>query len=70
MHQQRAGRSGWQCRTTHPPLTVSFHHRRPLSWPPAARVTVGGYSFLVRLLSFMEYDTLYKTLPQSLPPAT
>ncbi len=27
---------------------------------------VGGYSFLVRLLSFMEYDSQYKGLPQSL----
>ncbi len=26
--------------------------------------TVGGYSFLTRLLPFIEYDTLYKTLPQ------
>ena len=25
--------------------------------------TVGGWSFLVRLLPFMEYDTLYKTVP-------
>ena len=27
---------------------------------------VGGYSFLVKLLSFMEYDSQYKQLPQSL----
>ena len=26
---------------------------------------VGGYSFLVKLLSFMEYDSQYKQLPQS-----
>ena len=36
---------------------------------PGGKSTVGGYSFLVRLLLFMEYDTLYKTLPQSLGPA-
>jgi prepilin-type N-terminal cleavage/methylation domain-containing protein len=39
------------------------------SFPAAAQVTpakaVGGYSFLVRLLPFMEYDSLYKTLPQA-----
>ncbi len=28
--------------------------------------TVGGYSFLVRLLSFMEYDSLWKQFPQTL----
>jgi len=27
---------------------------------------VGGYSFLVKLLSFMDYDSLYKQFPQSL----
>jgi prepilin-type N-terminal cleavage/methylation domain-containing protein len=32
----------------------------------SAASKVGGYSFLVRLLSFMEYDTLYKQLPQTL----
>jgi len=32
----------------------------------AATKTVGGYSFLVRLLPFMEYDFIYKTLPN--PP--
>ena len=40
-------------------------------FPPSASVTkapdgtqtVGGWSYLVRLLSFMEYDSLYKTLP-------
>ena len=30
---------------------------------------IGGYSFLVKLLSFMEYDTMYKQLPQSLTTA-
>jgi prepilin-type N-terminal cleavage/methylation domain-containing protein len=45
-------------------------------FPPSAQLiktsaasttyTVGGYSFLVKLLSFMEYDSLYKTFPQSL----
>jgi prepilin-type N-terminal cleavage/methylation domain-containing protein len=33
---------------------------------PGVKSTVSGYSFLVRLLPFLEYDTLYKTLPQSL----
>ena len=28
---------------------------------------VGGYSFIVKLLPFMEYDFLYKSLPQKLP---
>ena len=46
------------------------------SFPPSAQTikatatattsTIGGYSFLVKLLSFMEYDTLYKKLPQTL----
>jgi prepilin-type N-terminal cleavage/methylation domain-containing protein len=31
---------------------------------------VGGYSFLVKLLSFMEYDAMYKQLPQSLNGST
>jgi hypothetical protein len=31
--------------------------------------TVGGYSFLVKLLSFMDNDALYKQLPQGLTPA-
>lgn len=43
------------------------------NFPPSAFVTedlagkkstVGGYSFLAKLLPFMEYDELYKTLPQ------
>jgi len=29
----------------------------------ATEYTVGGYSFLVRILPFMDYDKLYKTLP-------
>ncbi len=33
----------------------------------SSSVRVGGYSFLVRLLSFMDNDALYKTLPQSVP---
>src|SRR5271166_2714452 len=46
------------------------------TFPPSAQLfktsatattsTVGGYSFLVKLLSFMEYDYIYKTLPQAL----
>ena len=32
------------------------------------RQTVGGWSYLVRLLPFMEYDPLYKTLPQNGDP--
>jgi hypothetical protein len=28
---------------------------------------VGGYSFLVKLLPYMKYDYLYKTLPQNIP---
>lgn len=43
------------------------------AFPPSAALitgrnggkpTVGGYGFLARLLPFLEYDTLYKTLPQ------
>jgi prepilin-type N-terminal cleavage/methylation domain-containing protein len=34
--------------------------------PGGKKSTVAGYSFLVRLLSFLEYDTLYRTLPMSL----
>ncbi len=44
------------------------------AYPPAAQALkqssttykIGGYSFLVRLLSFMDYDAMYKQLPQSL----
>ena len=44
-------------------------------FPPSADVVttmsgekkVGGYSFIVKLLPFMEYDYLYKSLPQKLP---
>jgi prepilin-type N-terminal cleavage/methylation domain-containing protein len=45
------------------------------AFPPAGQVikpagggtaTVGGYSFLVRLLPFMDNDAMYKQLPQSL----
>jgi prepilin-type N-terminal cleavage/methylation domain-containing protein len=44
-------------------------------FPPSAAVvksssgakTIGGYSFLVKVLPFMEYDYLYKSLPQKLP---
>jgi prepilin-type N-terminal cleavage/methylation domain-containing protein len=47
------------------------------SFPPSAQTfklstttsKIGGYSFLVRLLSFMEYDTLYKSLPNNLGTA-
>jgi prepilin-type N-terminal cleavage/methylation domain-containing protein len=34
---------------------------------PSGKKTIGGYSCLVRILPFMEYDYLYKTLPQKLP---
>jgi len=45
------------------------------SFPPSARTykmaeggsRIGGYSFLVKLLSFIEYDSLYKTLPRTIP---
>jgi hypothetical protein len=44
-------------------------------FPPSAEIVttssgakkVGGYSFLVKILPFMEYDYLYKSLPQKLP---
>ena len=34
---------------------------------PAGRRTVGGYSVIVKLLPFMEYASLYKTLPKTIP---
>ncbi len=46
-------------------------------YPPSASVTtvpgggtqtVGGWSLMVRLLSFMDYDAFYKTLPQNGDP--
>jgi prepilin-type N-terminal cleavage/methylation domain-containing protein len=46
------------------------------AFPPSAQVTttgtktVAGYSFLVKILSFMEYDFLYKSLPTNLGPAS
>jgi prepilin-type N-terminal cleavage/methylation domain-containing protein len=33
--------------------------------PGGNKATVGGWSYLVKLLPFMEYDALYKTLPQT-----
>jgi hypothetical protein len=33
----------------------------------AGRRTVGGYSVIVKLLPFMEYNDLYKTLPKDIP---
>jgi type II secretory pathway pseudopilin PulG len=47
------------------------------SFPPSASLmkavnggtpTVGGWSFMVRLLPFMEYNTLYRTLPANGDP--
>ena len=46
------------------------------TFPPSASLTkaadgtqtVGGWSYLVRLLPFMQYDTLYKTLPSNGDP--
>ena len=32
----------------------------------SAKPTIGGYSFLVKLLPFMEYDSLYRTLPTNI----
>ena len=46
-----------------PPLITRFRRRHPLPRPPDGTQTVGGWSYLVRLLPFMDYDTLYKTLP-------
>jgi len=45
------------------------------AFPPSAEIvqtspkgnTIGGYSFLVKLLPYMKYDALYKTLPQAVP---
>jgi hypothetical protein len=33
----------------------------------SGQMTVGGYSFFVRILPFMEYDFIYKTLPKTTP---
>jgi prepilin-type N-terminal cleavage/methylation domain-containing protein len=46
----------------------SFPPSAALIVAPSGKSTVSGYSYLVKLLSFMEYDALYKTLPQSLRP--
>jgi prepilin-type processing-associated H-X9-DG protein len=35
--------------------------------PASKKGTVGGYSFLVKLISFLDQDTLYKSLPQNKP---
>ena len=45
------------------------------SFPPSAEIVqmpargnvVGGYSFIVKLLPYMDYDGLYKTLPRDVP---
>ena len=67
-------------------IGLAFHnHLSTFNYfPPAATLfkqgstgttsKVGGYSFLVKLLSFMDYDTMYKQLPQgvvqvTVPPA-
>ena len=42
----------------------SFPASASLNNGPVGESTVGGYSFLVKLLPFMEYDTLYRSLPQ------
>ncbi len=34
---------------------------------PSGKKTVGGYSFLVKLLPFMEFDSFYRSLPQKIP---
>ena len=47
------------------------------AFPPAGEIvktpdsasSIGGYSFLVQLLSFMDNDALYKQLPQAFPTA-
>ena len=40
----------------------------PYQGPRWQHSTVGGWSFLVRILPFMEYDSLYKTLPTEWRP--
>ncbi len=36
--------------------------------PDGDKATVGGWSYLVKLLPFMDYDALYRTLPQNGDP--
>jgi hypothetical protein len=51
---------------------VSVHNG---AFPPSAEIvatspkgnTIGGYSFLVKVLPYLEYDALYKSLPQTVP---
>jgi hypothetical protein len=54
---------------------LGFHNYRSTfnAFPPAAQVftsggttKIGGYSFLVKLLSFMDNDAMYQTLPSDL----
>ncbi len=40
---------------------IDFQPSASLTKAPDGTQTVGGWSYLVRLLSFMEYDSLYKT---------
>ena len=63
-------------------IGLAFHnHLSTFNYfPPAATLfkqgssgsssNVGGYSFLVKLLSFMDYDTMYKQLPQGVIQVT
>ena len=43
----------------------TFPPSAPLIKGSGTTSTVGGYSFLVKLLPFMEYDSLYRQLPQN-----
>ena len=53
-------------------LASTYNNRFPASASVTTasdgRQTVGGWSYLVRLLPFMEYDPLYKTLPSKRRP--
>src|SRR5580700_4326972 len=48
-----------------PPAGLAY---RPPGSRSASTAAIGGYSFLVKILSFMCYDSMYKQLPQT-PPA-
>ena len=59
MHEQGASRSAWPS-TTMPARSTTASRRSAQTIKSSATSTtsiVGGYSFLVKLLSFMEYDS-------------
>ncbi len=50
----------------YPPAAQAINPNASSSSSTTTTYKIGGYSFLVRLLSFMDSDAMYKQLPQSL----